>query len=211
VGAFDGSLSFTRFEVAGTPPRGFRDKYLEAVKLRAFAPLDPEREDVESAGWCVCGRVLDLAFDHDALFYGAELALGLRVDRWRVPAAVLRAHLETEAKQLLQKKGQDKLGKTQRTELKQRVLTRLRKRSLPSMRLTDLVWNLDTGVLRFWSHSPRSIETLRELFELSFGLELVQDSPWVLSERVLATSRLDALARVTPTIIGKPPRLVVEG
>lgn len=206
MGAFDGQLTYTRFRVQGEPPKGAREAYLEAVQLRTFAPLEPEKPEVESVGWCVAGRVLDLRFDYDALYYGDELALGLRVDRWRIPGAVLKAHLAEELRTQLAKKGLERLGKAQKEELKQRVLTRLRKRSLPSMKLVDLVWNLRTGTLRFWSHSPRMIELLRERFEQSFGFELAQDSPWTLAEQALTPRALEALGEVTPTVLARAIR-----
>ncbi len=148
MGAFDGQLTYARFQVQGEPPKGFREAYLKAVQLRAFAPLQPEQPEQESVGWCVAGRVFGLSFDYDALYYGDELALGLRVDRWRIPSAVLRAHLTEERLSQLGKRGVERLSRAQQEELKLRVLTRLRKRSLPSMKLMDLVWNLRTGTLR---------------------------------------------------------------
>ncbi len=203
MGAFDGQLTYARFQVQGEPPKGFREAYLKAVQLRAFAPLQPEQPEQESVGWCVAGRVFELSFDYDALYYGDELALGLRVDRWRIPSAVLRAHLAEERLSQLSKRGVERLSRAQQEELKLRVLTRLRKRSLPSMKLMDLVWDLRTGTLRFWSHSTRMQELLRERFEQTFDFELVADSPWTLAEPALDARGLEALTQLSPLSLGR--------
>ncbi|MCA9626139.1 MAG: recombination-associated protein RdgC [Myxococcales bacterium] len=201
MGALRGALSFTRFFVRGELPDGFRDRFMKNIKLRKFEPLTAEDEESERSGWCVIDRVFDLEFDHEKVFYNSYLNLGLRVDRWRVPPALLKAQLQEAEEELKAKKGLNKLGRAQKADLKQRITIRLRKRTLPTMRAYDLSWNLDTGVLLFWSNSRRLHDELAALFEKTFGLNIVPESPFMAAvECGLTDEQLYVLRGVEETI-----------
>lgn len=203
MGALAGSLTFTRFFVRGEPPKRFRDKFVENIQLRAFEPLAPESEEQEHVGWCAVGRVLDLELDHEKVFYNSYLDLGLRMDRWRVPGALLRAHLAEAEREALEKSGHEKLGKREKAELKARIITRLRRKLMPSMKIVDMSWNLDSGVVRFFNQSPRVHEQFMALFEKTFSLELVADSPYISAERLgLGDAELEALSSVEASTLG---------
>lgn len=203
MGALAGSLTFTRFFVRGELPRRFRDKFVENIQLRTFEPLTPESEEQEHVGWCAVGRVLDLELDHEKVFYNSYLNLGLRMDRWRVPGALLRAHLAEAEHEALAKSGREKLGKREKAELKARIITRLRKKLMPSMKIVDMSWNLDSAVVRFFNQSPRVHEQFMALFEKTFSLELVTDSPYISAERLgLRDAELQALSGTEASTLG---------
>jgi recombination associated protein RdgC len=192
MGALSGSLSASKFYVPGDLPKDVRRAYMDRIQLRLFRPLRPEQEAEESVGWCAVGQPFDLELSADKVFNGPYLSLGLRTDRYRFPPAVVHAELEQAARALRQKRAQEKLSRTQKEELKQRVLQGLRRRYMPRMQAVDLVWNLDRGELYFWSQSAGLMERLSALFELSFGLELVLDSPYVAAARTLDDRALEA-------------------
>ncbi|MBX3181203.1 MAG: recombination-associated protein RdgC [Polyangiaceae bacterium] len=200
MGALRGALSFTRFFVRGELPDDFRERTLRAIKLRRFEPLTPEDEESERSGWCVIDRLFDLDFDHEKVFYNSYLNLGFRVDSWRVPAALLKAQLAEAEEELRVKKGLNRLGRAQKADLKQRITVRLRRRTLPSSRSYDVSWNLETGVLLFWSHSKRLIEELTVQFEKTFSLQLVPESPFMAAvECGLTDEQLSRLRGVEET------------
>jgi hypothetical protein len=67
------------------------------------------------------------------------------------------------------------------------------------MKVVDLSWNLDTGVVRFWNHSARLVETLGEIFEDTFRLDLVPESPFTAAARIgLTEAHERAFALITP-------------
>jgi hypothetical protein len=78
---------------------------------------------------------------------------------------------------------------------------------VPSMQAVDLVWNLERQVLYFWSRSARLMERLSELFELSFGLKLVLDSPYAAALHALEGKAMQAaLQQVTLSPFQEAPR-----
>jgi hypothetical protein len=200
VSARRGSLTLTRLYVKGAPPKDLRKPFLAAIRLRAFQPLKPDDEASEASGWCVLDRPFDLDFDAGKVFEDRFVLLGFRIDRFRVPAAMVRAQLADEEQKLLSQSKRDRVSRNERLELRDKILLRLRRKIPPSTRTVDVVWDLDQGLVLFFSHSVRVIADFSALFEKTFKLELTEDSPYVAAERVdLPRALLKALDRVEPT------------
>lgn len=210
MGAVSGALTFTRFFVRGELPEDLRGRFVKNLRLRVLEPLRVEEEETERVGWCCMGRTHDLELRHDEVFQGGYLCVGLRLDRWKVPSNLVKVHLAEATEQALAAGGKEKLSKREKDELKRRITLRLKKKTLPSMRSYDVVWNLDTGVLLFWSQSARLHLELSALFEATFGLDLVAESPFVAAmECGLSEAQLDALSGLEEQPIWARP-LVIE-
>jgi hypothetical protein len=199
VGVSRGALTFTRLFVQGKPPRDLRKRYLDAVRLRKFVPLAPEDEASEAVGWCVIERPFDLDFEADRIFYDRFLVLGLRVDKWRIPGALLRAQVADEEQRILSRGRDKKLSRAEKDEIKLRVIARLRRKILPTSRAFDVLWDLDAGTVLLFTHSQRTTDELMALFQKTFGLELVADSPHAAAGRVdLPVALQKAFEKVEP-------------
>jgi recombination associated protein RdgC len=199
MGALNGSLSTTKFYVRGELPKNLRRAFMERIALRIFRPLEPNEEAEERAGWCAIGQPFDLDLSADKVFNDTYLTLGLRLDRYRFPARVVQAELARASQAALQKSGHERLSRAQKAELKQRVMSGLRRKYLPSMQAVDVVWHLDAGELYFWSQSRGMIERLSALFELCFALGLVENSPFSAAERLLPAQRRAQLEQLEHT------------
>jgi hypothetical protein len=68
--------------------------------------------------------------------------------------------------------------------MKEMVVRKLRKLIPPATRSVDLSWSLDENLVRFFSHSERTTAGMKELFERTFGLELVAEAPYTLAARL---------------------------
>lgn len=186
-------MSYARFFVQGALPEDFRERYLAALALRAMRPLDAEEDVDERSGWCALGDPYDLELSHDRVFYNNFINLGLRTDRWSIPAPVLKTKLQEAESAYLAQRGRDKLSKREREELKQLVTRKLRKQYVPTVRVVDLSWSLEEGLVRFFSHSARSIAAMADLFAQTFALELTIEAPYTLAAR-LGLSETEELA-----------------
>jgi hypothetical protein len=193
-------MTFTTFRVQGDVEPGFRDRFVEAIRRDAFQPLNVEDEAEESFGWCTIDRPFDTDLAHEKIFYNTYLNVGLRMDRWRIPAPLFKAFFADAARQHLAKTGRDKLMRREKEELKAVVTATLRRQLIPTMKVVDLSWNLETGLLRFWNNSTRIHEILEELFESTFNLRLVRNNPYIIAEQIgLSQGKLDALIQLEPT------------
>lgn len=199
-----GSMTLTRLFVKGSPPRDFRHKYLQAIRLRVFQPLKPEEGNIESSGWCVMERPFDLEFDAGKVYDDRYVMLGLRIDRYRIPGSLIRAQMADEEQKLLSKSGKNRLSRNERLELKDKIVMKLRKRFTPSTRALDMVWDVDAGTALFFTHSRRVIADFSALFEKTFGLELDEDSPYLAATRAELPERtFKRLSEVEPLRLSK--------
>lgn len=183
----------------GELPRDVRKTYLAAIRLRAFQPLDPDGEANEASGWCVLDRPFDLELGAENVFNDRFVLLGFRIDRFRVPPAMVRAELAEQEQRLLARSGKSRVSRNERLELRDKIVRRIRRKLAPSTRALDVVWDLDAGVVLFFSHSKRVIGDFTALFELTFKLELTEESPYTAAERAKLPRVLSrALSTVAP-------------
>ena len=199
MGARGGTLTFTRFFTQGALPKDLRRKFLEAAKLRVFEPLKPEDEALEATGWCVMERPFDLELDSAKMFHDSFVLLGFRVDRYRIPGALLKSQIADEEQRQLARGKKTKLGRNEKLEIKDRVVMRLRKKVIPTSKAIDLCWHLDSGVVLFFGHSKRMILDFMALFEKTFGLQLLEDSPHAAATRAELPRELErAFKQIEP-------------
>jgi hypothetical protein len=199
LGARGGTLTFTRFFTQGALPKDLRRKFLEAAKLRVFAPLKPEDEALEASGWCVMERPFDLELDSAKMFHDSFVLLGFRVDRYRIPGALLKSQIADEEQRQLARGKKTKLSRNEKLEIKDRVVMRLRKKVIPTSKAIDLCFHLDSGVVLFFGHSKRMILDFMALFEKTFGLPLLEDSPHAAATRAeLPKDLARALKQIEP-------------
>lgn len=208
LGALRGSLTFSRFFVIGDVPddglvsgkeAGFA---LKRIRANACQELDPEEDVSEKHGWANVIDPFDTDLDHEKVFYNEYTVLSMRVDRWVVPGPLLKAHLREAEEKLLERKGLEKLGRKAKSDLKSMVLKKLRKQLVPVTRSADLVWHVKDGVVLFFSHAKKSHELVQELFEKTFKLQLLLESPGTALHRRGMTAAEELLfANLEPTVL----------
>jgi len=202
LGALRGSLTFSRFFVIGEVPADLPGFGLKRIRANVCQELDPEEDLSEKHGWANVSDPFDTDLDHEKVFYNEYAVLSMRVDRWVVPGPLLKAHLREAEEKLLERKGLDKLGRKAKADLKAMVLKKLRKQLVPVTRSADLVWNVNTGIVLFFSHAKKSHELVQELFEKTFKLQLLVESPGTATYRRGMTPAEEVLfANLEPTVL----------
>jgi hypothetical protein len=183
LGALRGSLTYSRFFPTGPLPDDLAGAFMKRIRANAFVPLAPEEDESTHHGWCSIADPMDTDLDHEKVFMNEYLCLGVRIDSWVVPKPLLAAHLRAAEASLLERKGLESLGRKAKADLKLAVLKKLRKQLVPATKQIDLVWNTSAGVARFFSQSPRLHLLVGELFEKTFRLSFVPESPGTAAER----------------------------
>lgn len=200
MGALRGSLTFSRFFVIGDLPGDLPGWSLKKIRANASQPLSPEEDLNERHGWASVTDPFDTDLDHEKVFFNEYVVLALRVDRWVVPRPLLDAHLREAEEKMLERKGLESLGRKAKADLKLMVLKKLRKQLVPVTRSVDLVWNLTSGVAHFFSHAKKTHELVSELFEKTFGVRLLVESPGTAADRRgLSPAEQDAFDNLEPT------------
>ncbi len=202
MGALRGSLTFSRFFIVGAVPDDLPGFGLKRIRANACQPLDPEEDIAEKHGWASVLDPFDTDLDHEKVFFNEYAVISMRVDRWVVPGPLLKAHLRDAEEKLLERKGLEKIGKKAKADLKAMVVRKLRKQLVPVTRSVDLVWNIPTGVVLFFSHAKKSHELAQELFEKTFKLKLLLESPGTaIYRRGLTPAEELLFANLEPTVL----------
>jgi recombination associated protein RdgC len=201
VGVFQGSISYTKFSVQGDLPDNYVGGFVRRIRNRVFEALTPDDDADRRWGWCSALDPFDLDLDHEKIFFNSYLNLGFRLDRWALPSALLKAQLAAARVALQEKKGRDRLSRQEKEELKIAVVRKLRRQVLPSMKVMDLSWNLQTGAVRFWSRSSRMIEILQDYFSQTFALKLIPHGAYTIARAAdLSEKELRRLETLEPAV-----------
>jgi hypothetical protein len=173
MGAFNGTLTYKQYYVEGDLPAGFRDKFLASLNAYAFRDINLDAGEEKMVGWVTVTDILDADFRVDKFIFNQYLCVSLREDAIKVPASTLKVYIQKEETAKKQELKRDKLSKFERDELRDMVKISLRKKTLPTIKSYDVVWNLDARTVWFWTHNRTLCEVFEELFEKTFELRLV--------------------------------------
>jgi len=200
MGLLGGSVSYTRFYVRGDAPSGnFRSRFEKAVAHDAFRPLAAEEEEDERVGWCSIRDPFVIELGRDDFLYADHVHLGLRIDRWRVPRNLFKAHYAIAERELMDAQGIHRLSRSQKEDLQVFVMRRLRKQTIPAMRHVELSWELGTGLVRIASTSKPVLAHAVIQFEKTFKLQIAEHGVLLGMERAgFDEARLEKLLALQP-------------
>ncbi|NUN14668.1 MAG: recombination-associated protein RdgC [Myxococcales bacterium] len=178
MGVFAGSITYRRYRVVGDLPEDYRNRFFEAIQKRIFREIDISSDEERTFGWVGVGDVLDLDLTMEKIFFGSNILLTLRTDTLKVPGAALKLVLRQAEKEFMTDTKKERLSKQDKEEIKEHVIKTLRKRLLPSVKGIDMVWDVSTATVRFWSHNKTMGDLFTEVFFDTFGLRLVPRTPY---------------------------------
>lgn len=198
MGFISRSVSMMRYRVKGEIEGAFWEAVDDGVRKYAFRSVDGPGDEV-GIGWTSIEDFTDTEFRGASYVRGNYVALGLRVDTVRVPPRILEMHVKQEMKKRLAETGRQRLSSSQRRELKEYVKESLKKSTLPSIQVFDLVWDTSQGLAYFASLSIKARERVEDLFKRSFGLTFIPLVPYLRAEELLTdSSQRRLLENLTP-------------
>lgn len=202
MGAFQGGLTFRRYTVTTPLPKDFKDLYQKAITQYAFRPIEPHSDEERSIGWANAVFPLEIEFDPEMYRFNEYFVLAVRIDTLVVPGPLLKLYTEAECRRVMIEQKRDSLNRYERAEIKEFIKKQLRKKMLPSIKAVDMVWNITEGVVRFYSSNEKVGLEFMELFEATFDITLVPDSPYTAALHggfALSEAQRDLLEDVQPT------------
>jgi recombination associated protein RdgC len=205
VGLLGASSSIVRY-TAPVPPRLDRVAVAQAVVRRAFRDLDADGGAPQAFGWVGAHDPLATDLAPEDLFLQHHLLVGFRFDRRQIPAKLVFLERRRAENARRAELGTARLGRVLRREIKADVEGRLMIRALPTPRLFDVAWNLDSGRLYFTGRLRAAREAFEALFRETFGVAAVPMIPYVAAEHVaLPAQAVQAFRAVLPTSLVPDP------
>jgi hypothetical protein len=171
MGFMSRSCSIVRYRVHGEIEGPFWDAVDEGVRKGTFRDVDSDG-DIVGMGWTSMEDFTDTSFEAASYARGSYVALAFRVDTVRIPAKMVEARFKIESRAILKESGRKRLTSSQGRELKEKIKADLRKQGLPSIQVSDLVWNVADHVLYFCNLGLRTRERMEDHFRACFGLGL---------------------------------------
>jgi recombination associated protein RdgC len=197
-----GVITYTKYQVEGVMPDDHHQKFMARIRTREFRALTPEDADDISVGWVPIERPYDeeISFRTEGVFFVSYLNLGLRIDRWKFPAALIKAKVTSAETAYRAKTGKERISKAEKKELRDMVERKLRRDGVPVTKVVDFTWNMDSREVRVFGASSSVLEHFYELFEKTFQpLKLVPSTPYTVGLTVgLPGSLVKALKIVEP-------------
>lgn len=207
MGALTGSITFSTYYVDGEPDAGFKDEFIAAMNKRRFKEIDVAADLDESIGWTSISDPFDSEFELAKVSWGDYWVCALRQDVIRIPAAAFKLHFKKALGEYLAQTGKERATKAEEEEVKDHLEKSLRRRVLPSIRTYDVVWNLQRGVVWFWTTNKRMGEIFTDLFTDTFGFPLIPKNPYALLERMeLPEELMKTAIAIEPAVMSAPPR-----
>lgn len=197
MGTLQGALSGARFRVVGDTSEGWRERFRDQLTDRAFRepPGGVGREPVE--GWVQTHNLLDTDFtDFNRWLYNDIVVVSLRVDRKRLPAALVRARLAKRIEAWCEENGVAECSGSRRADLKEELEREMLAKIMPTTQLTDVMWAIGDGWAIAHTFSEPLLERIRKRFFQTFGCKLV---PWSPLDYLEDAGAVQALAATSPS------------
>lgn len=162
----------------------------ETLKKFAFRPIDTLKGEELAVGWTNIDDILDTAWANSVPEKGEWLCFALRVDKRKIPGAILKKHFGEALKkeqEALATQGKHFVSRERKKELKEQLKLRLLANTEPAPASVDVVMNKESGQLLVASTAKGMLAHLTELMPRSFGVQIVPLEPQTDVQQVLRT------------------------
>ncbi len=177
MGVLKGSLSVRRYR-AVEPPEGFRDLYINALEENAFREPLTEVHKEQRVGWVQVHNLLDTSFaDTNRWLYNNYAVFAMRIDKKVLPARLFQAHLQKRCEGWCQANSRERCPSKVKAELKEALEMEMLLKTLPSVAVHEVAWNLNENWVIFHNQSETPNDTFRKLWHRTFGMSLMPHDP----------------------------------
>lgn len=210
MGFVSGPVSFQRFVTTSSIPTEISEEFVAAVGGRAFGRTAATADGLE-VGWVGPRHLFETDISAQHIAFGRFALLGLRIDRAKVPANVLKSYIRMEEDVALETSGREFLSKAEKRRARDAALARadqeLRSGAFRRMNSYPVLIDLEYGVVYCGALGAAVGDRLMQLFSDTFGAGLEPATPERVAARLLtARKNARALETLTPFRLGRPPR-----
>jgi len=177
MGFLKGTLTFSRWRVAGDLQSPFPDFFDGQIKKYAFQEPGAGADE-KSLGWTSLENILDTHFEQANYAIGSYLLFCLRIDRKSIPPSLLKVRMLEGEQKALRETEKTRLSKDSRQKLKDRLQEDLLKKAHPVPSFHEILWSPSQKWLLLGTLSQKVFQDFEDLFKISFRLSLRPFLPW---------------------------------
>ncbi len=186
------SQSFRRYRLHGPIPSPDSDAFVQRLRDRKFEPLTANEE--RTFGWVSADNLLVTDFEAGAMTIGTFAAFALRIDRRRVNAKLLRAHMDLEVraryKAAADGAGPARITRDEKRDMRKALHDELLRQTNPSIESVAVLLHTKRKVAYVLSLARQANELVQMHFIDTFGAELLPMTPWRRGAELLEGSPL---------------------
>jgi len=197
MGFIKGTAGFVRFSVEGNLPENIWDFIADRITTFSFRDIDDTYEE-DSLGWVSVTNMFDTEFDFASYAAGNYVTLLMRLDERKISSVIVKKFVAKEEERIKKEKEIPKIPRSMRVEIKERIESELMRKAPPMPSVFDLCWNLENSTLIFFSTNKKAQALLEDLFKETFGLNIMQQIPYLCGEHLLDENEMDKLVKITP-------------
>jgi recombination associated protein RdgC len=142
----------------------------------AFEPLDPKGEDERSSGFVELENKNGTSFSAGALYEGEYALFAYRIDEVRVPAAAIRAEMDSWEQRFVAEHERPPVKK-EKSEAKEELRFTLKTRYPVSSKTFEVSWHVEEGHAQIWAGSRKAVDEVQAAVEEALGVKLVPVAP----------------------------------
>ena len=168
----------------------------DALSNNIIQEIDHQSSD-KTVGWTSFAKPFQPDFRGSSFVYGPFFVFSLRIDKKNIPSGVVKKQTSMAAEGRMLKSGRPFLSKSEKNQIKDQVIN--------ALSLHDVIWNLETGRLWFFTNLKAANEELETLFSQSFKMTLIRIFPYTAADLdcELSDSQRDDLRQLTPSRFNK--------
>ncbi|WP_373500421.1 recombination-associated protein RdgC [Desulfococcus sp.] len=199
MGILSSTVSITRYRVEGKIEEPVLETIATGLAKNAITEIDDEASE-KSVGWTSLESPFRPDFSGSSFVIGPYLVFSLRIDKKSIPAKIVKKHYQIEMAKRLTETGREHLAKSEKQEIKERVVELLSMRIPATPSVCDVLWNVEEAYLWFYSTQKAANEELETLFAKSFKSNLIRLFPYTIAHLAagLSDAEQDALAVLSP-------------
>lgn len=202
MGLLSGSMALRRYQVLTAMPNDALEIFEKAIRAHALVPIDPDRNESKSVGWCSIFDAQDLDLYTSKWITHGHIVLSLRVDTLKPPADEIKRLLRQRQREL-EAERKEPLSASALRELKDLIVMDLRRSTPVKTRTVDVLWDVSAKIVYFLSQSRAMNEAFLRLFAETFNVGLDTEGPGVWAADLAEqddNAMLPGLLRAKPTI-----------
>lgn len=188
MGIIKGSVTLTRYTVSSDLPAGQADWLDGQIRKFKFRDIEEGAEEI-SAGWVSPHDFLDVDFAYASWSLDPYVVLGLRVDRRRLSASLLKKYTRLEIIKARDRNQGKAPSRADRENLKDKARLELLLRLPPETAVFDVCWDTGGGQVLLGSATNWVREVFEDLFFHSFELRMAALTPWALTRRLCGSEK----------------------
>jgi DNA recombination-dependent growth factor C len=200
MGILSSTVSITRYRVDGEIEAPVMETIADGLAGNAITEIDDEAAE-KSVGWTSLETPFRPDFSGASYVIGPYLVFSLRIDKKTIPAKIVKKHFQVEIAKRMADSGRDHLARSEKQEIKERVVQGLSLRIPATPNVYDVLWNLEAASVWFYSNQKAANEDFETLFAKSFKCSLIRLFPYTIAalSAGISDAERDALATLSPT------------